>query len=473
MSKLAILGGSKIRSKSFPKQQILTEEDIKEVEKVLRSGTLSDYRGNWSQNFWGGRYVRQLERVFAEYHKTQHAIAVNSCTSALQIAVGAVGAPPGSEILVTPWSMSCSATAPLVWGNIPVFCDIEPDYFCMDANSIKQRITPKTKAIIVVSLFGQPYYKERINHLAKQYNIPVIEDAAQAIGSTYDFENQVTHEKSSQLAGTFGDIGVFSFTQGKHLTCGEGGMIVTNDPNLAMRCRLIRNHAEAVINDMTDLDKMKVGDIDNNMLGFNFRMTEMQAAIIYKQMEFLRPIDADRTERIQSTLEKFVERRRTNAKLLYDRICSRVPAIIPTPVRENCSHSYYVQSFFWDKEKADGLHRDKYIEAVKAELMPDEGREKEGVPISTGYIKPLQLFPIFQNRRLYGGTGYPFSLNDNMQNCTNLEENYSNKSCPTAEYLYRNKLFLSLFHRCPLQKEDIDDITNAFAKVFDNKEELL
>lgn len=472
MSELAILGGSKIRSKPFPKQVVIGEKEIDAVVEVLRSGTLSDFRGNWSQNFFGGRYVRQLEKTFAEYHRCAHAIAVNSCTSGLQVACGAVGLKPGDECIVSPYSMSCSATAPLVWNAVPIFCDIEEDTFCLNPSSVKERITPKTKAIIVVSLFGQPYDHRRINHLAKSYDIPVIEDSAQAIGSTFDFENPLNHKKSSQLAGTFGDIGVFSFTQGKHLTCGEGGMIITNNSKLAMKCRLIRNHAEAVINDMTDFDKMKYDGLDNNMLGFNMRMTEMQAAIIYEQIKFLEPIDQNRTERIQSTLEKFVERRRNNAKALYDGICSQVPAITPAKVREGCSHSYYVQPFNWNKELADGIHRDRFIEAVKAELVPDEGREKEGVPISCGYIKPLPNFPIFKNMRLYGGTNYPFSLNDGLQDCTNLKENYSNRSCPTAEYLYRNKLFLSLYHRCPLEQKDIDAIVQAFSKVYRCKEEL-
>ncbi len=475
MSELAINSGEKIRNKPFPRQLTVGKNEIDAVVKVMEGGILSGYRGSWNDAFFGGPEVKKLEREWAELHNVEHAISVNSATSGLQVACGAIGLKPGDEVIVTPWSMSCSATAPLVWGAIPVFADIEHSYYCLDPESIKSKITKKTKAIIVVSLFGQPYNYEAINKIAKEHNLFIIEDAAQALMSEGEVEeaNGLVHRK---YAGTFGDIGVFSFTQGKHLTCGEGGMIITDNANLAQRCRLIRNHAEAVIQGMDETALSRLGDgIDNNMLGYNMRMTEINAAIINsliskRESILMRDMEDVVIQPKQSTLDAYVQMRRENAEFIYNAL-SDIPAIKASPIRKNCTHSFYVQAFHWDSTQADGLHRDKFIQAVRAELVPDEGREAEGVPIGCGYIQPLYLFPLFQRRKLYGHIDFPFNFYTG--NGTKLEENYKEGSCPTAEKLWKDELFLSLYHRCPLTHEDRMDVVNAFHKVWENKEELL
>ena len=473
MSNLAIFNGQKVRTKLFSKQTYFNNTDIESVSEIIKSQILSGYRGNYGAAFNGAAHVQKLEFEFASMMKVNHAIAVNSCTSGLQVACGAIGLAPGDECIVSPWSMICSATAPLLYNAIPVFADIESEYYCLDPKSIKERITRQTKAIIVVSLFGIPYDHRLINRIAKQNNLFVIEDAAQAIGSYYTHENVITNpaSKAIQYAGTFGDLGVFSFTQGKHLTAGEGGMIVTNDDELAMRCKLIRNHADAVIHDMSPMNKIKFNscNLSNNMLGFNMRMTEIQAALLYNMIT-----DEDKEGKKQKRrLDEFVEMRRDNAEYLYDGICSQIPAIRRGEVRDGCTHSYYCQSFHWDKDKADGLHRDKFINAVKAELVPDEGREMEGVLLGNGYIHPLNLFPIFQERKLYGGTGFPFSLNNNRQYCTDLAKNYSTESIPNTMFLQNEDLFLSLHHRTNLSIDDREDIIEAFLKVYKYRSELL
>jgi len=457
MTQLAINGGTPIRSKNFPSQITVGKEEEEAAVNVIRTGRLSHFRGNWSDAFYGGPEIQALEKEWATKFNVKHAIAVNSATSGLIAACGAIGLAPGDEVIVTPWSMSCSATAPLWWNAIPVFADIEYDHYCLDPHSIEQRITERTKAIIVVDLFGQSYDVEPINKIAEQHNLIVIEDAAQAIGSTYLH----TWESYSQrhYTGTLGHIGIYSLTHGKHLTSGEGGVIVTNDSNLAFRCQLIRNHAEAVVQDMQyqygqnvtvlleDKDGWKIdySQIKNNMLGLNVRMTEIEAAIARCQLR---------------KLDGFVEARQRNAKLLGDAIAD-IPAIKPSPVRDNCTHSYYVQAFKWDSGKADGLHRDKFIEAVKAELMPEEGRESEGVPIGCGYIQPLYLMPLFQNRRLYGGTYYPFDIHI-----------YEEGDCPIAERLWKDDLFLWRLQSLPLTEKDINDVRQAFTKCWENRDEL-
>lgn len=448
MEKLAVLGGKPVRETPFPSQITVGKEEEEAAVNVIRTGRLSHFRGNFTENFYGGEQILALEKEWAERFNVKHAISVNSATSGLIVACGAIGLSPGDEVIVTPWSMSCSATAPLWWNAIPVFSDIEEDYYCLDPKSIEQRITERTKAIIVVDLFGQTYNWHGINSIARKHGLTIIEDAAQSIGSTYE----------GNYAGTLGHIGVFSLTHGKHLTSGEGGIIVTNDSDLAFRCQLIRNHAEAVINDMEHHKEPDGGRYIyplKNMLGMNARMGEIEAAIARCQLR---------------KLDGFVEARRKNVRLLEDALAD-MPAIKPSPIRDNCTHSYYVQAFKFDAEIA-GVHRDKFIEAVKCELQPEEGRESEGVPISVSYIRPLYLFPLFQNRWLYGGTSYPWPEFAPADVYRRYIENYAQGSCPVAERLWKDELWLWRLHGLPLIENDIQDIGEAFRKVWENREEL-
>lgn len=428
MSKLAIFGGEPIRKKLLPAQITIGVEEEAAVVKVMKNKLLSGFRGNASQAFYGGEEVIKFEnRFITEHEEINHtAVAVNSCTSALQISCYAIGLKPGDEVIVTPWSMTCSATAPLICGALPVFADVEHEYFCLDPESIKQKITSRTKAIIIVDLFGQPFSSEIID-IAREHNLIIIEDAAQALGSKW----------AGAPAGFIGDIGCFSFTQGKHLTAGEGGMAVSRISKFAANLQLIRNHAEAVINDI----ELKGNNIyhPTDLIGFNMRMTEIQAAILSEQFK---------------KLNKFVFNRQANASFFSNKLSS-IPAIRPAKTRRYCSHSYYVQAFFWDKEKADGIPRDKYIAAVKAELKPQEGRADLGVPIGCGYIKPLYKMPLFRDRLHWA-----------------LKDFDKNTHCPVVEKLWSEELFLTTMIGLDLQEEDREDIADAFIKVWENREEL-
>ena len=262
MSKLAIHGGKPIREKPFPAYNTIGQEEKEAVLRVLDSGILSKFIAARGNDFYGGIEVRSLEEEWASYFGVKHAISVNSCTSGIYAAVGAIAVEPGEEIIVSPYTMAASAAAPLIYNAIPVFADIEEDYFCLNPESIEERISERTRAIIVVDLFGQPYDADRINSLAERHGIYVIEDAAQAPGAQY----------KGRYGGTLGDIGVFSLNYHKHIHCGEGGIVVTDNDDLAEKVRLIRNHAEAVVEDRSRMDLV-------NMIGFNFRMTEIEAAI--------------------------------------------------------------------------------------------------------------------------------------------------------------------------------------------------
>lgn len=416
IEKLAIHGGKPIRTKPFPRQKTIGLREIIAVVKVMLTKRLSYFRGNWIPEFHGGPQIQALEKEFSYKFNVKHSISVNSCTSALQIACLAIGLKKGDEVLVTPWSMSCSATAPLVCGAKPVFVDIDKNTFMIDPKKIEEKITKKTKAIIVVDLFGQIYPYE-IDRIAKKHGLYIIEDAAQAIGAT---------RKEIFYAGTCGHIGCFSFTQGKHLTSGEGGMLVTNDDDLALKAKLIRNHAEAVVGAMKQQNVLSNYPKEfQKMYGFNLRLTEIQAAIIRIQLK---------------RLNKFIKTRQKNAKKIENIFDNIIP-----PNRfsikhiKNNTHAYYVLPLLFNCT----VDRNKYINALNAELCGGEiGRPDKGNMFGCGYIKPLNTMPIF---------------NQNAE-----------KDTPVAYKLWKEDLIVTTIQQLELTDKDIRDIQLAVNKIRHN-----
>jgi dTDP-4-amino-4,6-dideoxygalactose transaminase len=421
-SELAINGGPKVRELPFPSQNTYGAEETNAVARVVKGGRLSWYRGNWGPGFYGGPEIQGLEEAWCSRFNVNYAICCNSATSGLFIALGALDICLGSSVIVTPYSMTCSATMPLAWGAEAIFADVEKDCFCLEYEFVKrllEYIRPRPKAIVAVSLFGQPF-----DPRLREFGIPIIEDAAQALGSIVMRNGRGVH------AGNLGDIGVYSFNYGKHLTCGEGGMIVTNDDDLAMKCRLLMNHSESVLNDMSDLSDSITRALPPMSFGpgFNLRMTEIQAAIIREQLKKFPLLLAQRLR---------------NAAYLNERL-GTIPAITPVPVREGCSHTYYALPYLWDSNRAEGLHRDKFIAAVKAELAPRQDRDGEGIQIACGYTKPIYRMPIF-NKDL---------------------------ALHNVESLWKNRLFLTLYHAPTSTLEDTEDVAKAFHKVWDHRKEL-
>ncbi len=432
MKKLAINGGKKVREEFFPAYITVGDEEKQALSRVIDSGVLSKYLGAWHEQFYGGPEVLAFEKEWAQYYGVKHAIAVNSATSAIYCAVGASGVGPGDEVVVAPYSMICSATAPLVYNAVPVFADIEDEFFCISPEAFEKVITPRTKVVIIVNILGVPYDVEKINAIAKKHNILVIEDASQSPGIKY----------KGQFAGTFGDMGIFSLNYHKHIHTGEGGFVVTNDDDLAQKVRLIRNHADAVVGSIGMADVV-------NMIGFNYRMTELQAAVGREQLKKLRGL---------------IEQRIENVAYLEERL-KDFPVLKAAKPREGGEHAYYVHAFLYNQKEMDGVHRDKYVEAVAAELMPFIIREKEGVTLG-GRNTPLYMQPIFQKKNAYKHS-CPFS-------CPHYEGNVSYEAgiCPTVERLFYEELIVHELMRPPMTKKDIDDVATAFIKVWENRGEL-
>lgn len=427
--KLAINGGSPIRTELFPPHKYIGKEEKQAVIDVIDSGVLSRFLGCWHDDFYGGPQIRALEKNWAEYFGVKHAVSVNSCTSGLYAAVGAAGISPGDEVIVSPYTMSASATAALIYGGIPVFADIEEDFYCLDPESIKKQITEKTKAIIVVDLLGLPYDADLINAIAEEHNLVIIEDCAQAPGAKH----------RDKFAGTLGDMGVFSLNYHKHIHSGEGGVIVTDSDELADKLRLIRNHAEAVVADKQVTDLV-------NMVGFNYRMTELEAAIANCQLE---------------KLAGLITERQDNCAYLEAKLAD-IPSLKMPKVRENCTHAYYVHAIQYDEAVA-GVSRERFIEAVQAELPATELREGEGPLVSYGYGKPLYLQPMYQEKVAFGKDGYPFSLSD---------RDYPEGLCPVTERMFNKQFIGHELMRPGMSKQDLDDVAQAFHKVWDNRNEL-
>jgi perosamine synthetase len=415
MKKLAINGGKPLIDYTLAPFSRIDNDEIKSVIEVMQTGLLSGFVGAPGKDFHGGKNILKLESNFCNMFSVPYAISVNSATSGLYAAMGAIGLSPGDEVIVPPYTMSATALAPLIYGGIPVFADIEEDHFCLDIESVRKQITKKTKAIIVVNLGGHPAKLKELAKLAKKSDIYLIEDNAQA----------PLAKEFGKFTGTIGDIGVFSLNRHKHIQSGEGGMCLTNNEQLAQRLSMIRNHGENLV------DHLKIDNIEN-LIGFNYRMTEIEAAISICQLE---------------KSEKIISERQSYAEQLVDGLSS-LPGIFTPTTRDNCEHVYY--SFMMRfSEDIVGITREKFCMALNA----------EGVPINQGYIKPLYLLPLFQRRIAIGNKGYPFNM---------TERTYEKGLCPVAERMYEREEMGFGICGFELSHKDVQNIIDAFHKVYND-----
>lgn len=287
---------------------IFGKQEEAAVTKVLRSGLLAQ-----------GKNVALFEKNFANFMEVRHGVATSNGTAALHLALLALGIGKGDEVITTSFSFVASTTAILHSGAKAVFVDIDPKTFNLDPSKIVEKITPRTKAILVVHLYGLPANMEEISKISKKYRLVIIEDACQAHGAAID----------QKKVGTFGQIGCFSFYPTKNMTTGEGGMIITNNTALVDRARLLREHG------------MKK-HYHHEILGFNYRMTELSAAIGIEQLK---------------KLAKFNSKRIANAKFMTKQL-SKVPQVKTPFVPKGFTHVFHQYTIqLPDKRTRDGLYK--------------------------------------------------------------------------------------------------------------------
>lgn len=421
MKKLALLGGQPIRRTSIPWVNIMGDEETNAVMEVMKSGNLSSFIGRAGEGFLGGEKVNKLEKDFCNKFTAKYAISVNSATTALHTAIAACEIGPGDEVLVTPFTMVATASAVLMNNAVPIFVDIDKDTYNLNPKEIEKWITPRTKAIVVANIFGLPADLIEIMNIAKKYNLYVIEDNAQSPGASID----------GKYAGTFGHLSIFSLNYHKIIHSGEGGLILTEDPELARRCQLIRNHGEMVVNDE--------GDFDTVVLGNNYRMSELHAAIGIEQLK---------------RLDGFLIGRRELAAQLTAGLLS-FPGLSGTKVPSGYEHSYYTYPIKYHKSEWE-IERETFAKAMEA----------EGFPVGVGYQKPIYMLPMYQHKKVYNQTTFPFSLIENPI------QQYGKGICPVTESMYENDLILADVCRLPFTSQDIADFLHAIEKVWTNRGDL-
>jgi dTDP-4-amino-4,6-dideoxygalactose transaminase len=423
-NKLALLGGTPVNSRPIPSYNTIGAAEKAAVMEVLDSGELSGFvaaPGDW---FWGGKRVKALEAAFCKHFGKKHAIAVNSATSGLHAALMAMDLTPGDEVIVSPYTMHASATMIVMCGGIPVFADIDPATYCITPESVEALVTPRTKGIVAVNIFGHPADLDRLKTIADKHGLFLLEDNAQAPDAIY----------RGRKTATIGDAGVFSFNRHKTMQCGEGGVIITDDDRIAKKAALFRNHGETVVGAWGETDLV-------NTLGVNYRMCEMEAAVALIQFNKLAELNAARIA-------------------LCDRISANladVPGITPPQVMADCRHVYYFYVMQYD-EAVTGIPRDLFVKAFMA----------EGLPVRGGYLKPLYMEPMYQKKAGIGRDGFPWSLTE-----AGRKISYAKGICPTVEHLQEKRVLLTAYMYPPLTTADMDRYVEAMQKVLANRDALL
>lgn len=400
--KLAINGGAPLRKTPFiTKPYYYSKRDTQNMTKVLLSGNLTHSSGT---------EIKKLESEFSEYCGTKYSLATNSGTSALQLAVKAAGINVGDEVIVPAYTFIATAQAVLSQGGIPVFADID-ETFCISPESVKKVITDKTKAIIMVHIFGNVAKVDEIKKIIndRNKNIVIIEDCAQAIGA----------ECKGKKVGGLGNIGCFSFNEKKALPTGQGGMFTTSNHNYYRIAAAARNTG------IDKLDKKK----EANTIGYTLFITEMQAVL---------------ARSVLKQLDKLNKVRRKNYAYLNNLLAKKLKILKMYKIQENCKPSFSRLAFTIKFERF-GIGRDWFVEAVR----------EEGIPVRTFYPVPLYKYRLFQDKRDYfTKSSFPFSESD---------IDYKRLNLPFVEKFCAQQVAMEFSPY--LVKEDLEDFIEAIFKV--------
>ncbi len=402
MEKLAVHGGHPLREKPFPEREPYGEDDIKEVTEALQSQDLFYLSGN---------KIAALEKEFAEKYAAKYALACTSGTAAVHMAVAALDADPGGEVITAAVTDFGTVAGILFQGMVPIFADWKPDSFNMDPEDVERKISERTRAIIAVHLFGNPCAMEALLSIAQRYNLPLIEDCAQAYCTPY----------KGRWVGTFGDIGAFSMQQTKHLPAGEGGMVITNNRDYAARMSLFRDKGWE--------NRGRWGPRMYTFLGLNYRMNELTGAVARAQLR---------------KVEAVVRARNKLGNLLTEKV-KDIDGLFPCPVTQGGEHSYWLYPF-----RVVGFDPQEFITALAA----------EGIPVSWGYtVVPIYLCTdALAKKRTFGTSHYPF---DSHYYQGRIE--YREGLCPVAEKELKEIGTLRINENWT--PDDVEDVALAFRKV--------
>ncbi len=374
----AILGGQPVCQDPWLTWPIHDHEEESRLLKVLHSG-----------QWWFGDNVQQFEQAFASFQGARFGVTCTNGTTAIEMGLRALGVVEGDEVIVPPYSFIATASAVVTIGAIPVFADILPETLCLDPDDVARKITGHTKAVIPVHVAGLMADMERINALADEHGLVVLEDAAHAWGS----------QLQGRGAGTWGGCGTFSFQVTKNITAGEGGILVTDEEDFAELCRSFSHCGRTKDSQW----------YDHNLLGSNLRMTEFQAAVLLAQL---------------GRLPDQVQRRAQNAALL-DEALADVPGICRlAPAPQMTRRSYHMYIFRWD-ESTTGLSREQFLKALNA----------EGVPVSEGWYRPLYHNGVFQ-------TAHEGPVHGIRAPLAGKGVDYRQVSCPVCEQVCRDAVWI-------------------------------
>jgi dTDP-4-amino-4,6-dideoxygalactose transaminase len=414
---LAINGGPKVRKRPWADNFTLSDLDKTAMIAAFSTGFLSKFEGSFTPDapfsFYGGPFVQDLEKKWAKFYGVSHAVSMNSATSAIYAAFGALGVGFGDEVIVPAITMTACAVGVMQYGAIPIFADVELETGNICPESIEALITKRTKAILVVHLYGYPAKMKQIRAIANKHSLKIIEDCAQAHLAKLD----------SQYVGTMSDIGIFSLNVNKTIQVGEGGVCVTNDDELCYRLQLIRNHGEAVVGPAS------YNNIEN-IMGFNYRLTEIQAAMAVSQLAQLEGLTNKRLQLVEALTQEL-------SQFPFIKIYKPPSEIIPT---------YYQYKFTIPSlEKGEGSRLRQTLNA-------------EGCYFFSGY-SPLYKQPVYAHKKMYKN-GYPWSAKENKD----IKTNYHLGSCPNAEIL-QDITFTNEHIRPPNDMSDIRDLINIFNKL--------
>jgi dTDP-4-amino-4,6-dideoxygalactose transaminase len=395
VAKLAIDGGTPVRTKPFPVWPVFGEPEEKLLLEVLHSGK------------WGGTgrvKLPEVEKRFAELHDAKHAITVVNGTVAITVALLAAGVQPGDEVIVPPYTFYATAAAPLMFGAIPVFADVEENSLLIDPDKVEALITPKTKAIIPVHIGGAPANMTKLKAIAQKHGLRIIEDSAQAVGASWN----------GTAVGAIGDLGTFSFQSSKNINSGEGGMILTNNDELADKAW-----------SLTNAGRIRSGDwYQHEVLGWNLRMTEFQAAILIGQL---------------SRLESQMKVREKNARLLTE-LLRGIDGVSPLETDPQITrHAYHLYIFKLNAEISGKTNKRDFCRKLNA----------EGIPTHEGYV------PLNKNGAIL----------EEIRKRTGESRMYS---CPVAERACEKEALWFPQNVLLGDEQDMHDIAQAIRKVVES-----